>query len=135
MKNKLTPQEFLDSTEFNYLAHCPQHRHNRRKSVRVLLSMITPFLSREFEDYWTVVPIVVRRGCVGSLRLDAAEYDAIDWTGFDYTKPLERTKCNAINDENGPYICPFCKMQGIVGLRELQDHLDFKCKFFNRMGD
>jgi hypothetical protein len=119
MLNKITPQEFLDSTVFNYLT-----KNSCGSNFPYLLHTNLPVFTKGF--YWVSTS--------GGKNLLTDEIESIDWADFDCSKPLERTKWKIINDENGPYGCPFCKMFGIVGLRELQDHLDFKCKFFKKGG-
>ncbi len=85
---KITPQQFLDSTEFDWLGHSLQEKRNYRKSVRVVLSMLEPVLLGRFPEMWRVCSPVRET----SRNLTEEEYDSIDWTGFDCSKPLERTK-------------------------------------------
>lgn len=84
MSEKLTPQEFLDSTDFNYLTmdslvnggtSCPTlHQH-------IPYTDATP--PKKYYIYWAL-------GSGDYLTLGPDEINSINWNDFDCKKPLKR---------------------------------------------
>ncbi len=72
---KITPQQFLDSTEFKCLTSNSLHHYKPYKKFH-------GGINYEWKDDSIITP---------SRQLTCDEYDSIDWTGFDCSKPLERT--------------------------------------------
>jgi hypothetical protein len=84
MSEKLTPQEFLDSTEFSYLTmdslsdggiSCPTLHQN--------VPFTIPDAPKMYAIYWALSD----GGC---LTLGPDEIKSIDWSRFDCTKPIKR---------------------------------------------
>ncbi len=73
---KLTPQQFLDSTEFEFIT-CNSLHHSK------------PYRKYRKGTSYEWKTDSVFRPC---RELAKQEYDSIDWTEFDCSKPLKRTK-------------------------------------------
>jgi len=80
MTKKLTPQQFLDSTEFNYFTSCSPGESGT-------LCKIEPIYKNGF---WYLNQASVFPGNVKFLT--KKEIKSIEWNGFDCSKPLKRTK-------------------------------------------
>lgn len=114
MNNKLTPQEFLDSTEFNWLAvsrPISQEEYNQTKKQYMYEIERYEIKLKEkifINDWYRVELFKEKPSCSDTDReydgdifwdtdfksdricLKISEIDSIDWTEFDCTFPLKR---------------------------------------------
>lgn len=82
---KITPQEFLDSTEYEFLTRDAIRGESKIANIHFHQPFnISVSLLNELNNWW--------ESDSSSKELSRDEIDSIDWTGFDCSNPLGRTR-------------------------------------------